>query len=141
MLPLNQNSRAGHLNVLGATDCKTLLASKDQLEAWNALRPEIDSFKVLVIPELEYFLKVEETKTYPFNLSWEDIKDDVMLILHTSGSTGTFCSAAEELKTNLTQLGLPKPIEYTNHMLVIYATGDVANVWGGLKTLVPLPPS
>lgn len=90
MLPLNQNSRAGHLAVLAATECKTLLASQDQLEAWNSLRPEIDSFKVLVIPELEYFLKVEETKSYPFNLSWEDIKDEVMLILHTSGSTGAF---------------------------------------------------
>lgn len=94
MLPLDQNSRAGHLGVLAATDCKTLLASQSHLDNWNALRPEIDSFQVFVIPELEYFLKLEETKVYPFDLSWEDIKDDVMLILHTSGSTGTFCQEA-----------------------------------------------
>ncbi|CAG8979441.1 hypothetical protein HYALB_00011954 [Hymenoscyphus albidus] len=126
LFPLNQNSRAGHLGILTAIGCKTLLASQDQIELWNALHPEIDTFKVLVVPELEYFLKVEETKEYPYNFSWQDVKDDVGIILHTSGSTG-----------------LPKPIKYTNHMLSIFATdsGDLATMFEGLRTFVPLPPS
>ncbi|KAG9238968.1 hypothetical protein BJ875DRAFT_275589 [Amylocarpus encephaloides] len=124
LLPSNQNSRDAHLSILDAVECEVLIASADQIPVWESLRPEIDSKKVITIPELEYFLLEAAVESYPFNLTWADIKDDPIIVMHTSGSTG-----------------LPKPIKYTSHMLSIFDTGDVESFWVDTKILVPLPPS
>lgn len=87
VLVLGMTSRAGQINLLKATDCQVLLASKEKVEAWEALRPEIET-KIVVLPEWEYFVDGKDTETYPYDFSWEDVKDDQCMIVHTSGTTG-----------------------------------------------------
>ncbi|RDL38882.1 Uncharacterized protein BP5553_03222 [Venustampulla echinocandica] len=124
LLPLSHNSRQAHLVLLEATDCRVVIASKELLPKWNELRPEIDGFKILMIPDLQYFLSDETTENYAFSLTWDEVKDDPIVITHTSGTTG-----------------LPKPVTYTNYMLTVFNTGDGPRIWGDIKLIVPMPPS
>jgi acyl-coenzyme A synthetase/AMP-(fatty) acid ligase len=57
---------------------------------WENLRPEIDGFKILTMPDFETFLVDEKAEKYPYILTWEESKDDPVFIVHTSGSTGRF---------------------------------------------------
>jgi hypothetical protein len=90
LTPLDQNSRAAHLNLLEATNCRTLIASPNLIPIWESLRPEVDSYKTVTVPELEYFMNADVAPKYPYKLDWADIKDERILTVHTSGSTGVF---------------------------------------------------
>jgi acyl-coenzyme A synthetase/AMP-(fatty) acid ligase len=57
---------------------------------WENLRPEIDGFKILTMPDFETFLVDEKVEKYPYTLTWEESKHDPVFIVHTSGSTGKF---------------------------------------------------
>ena len=74
------------------------------------------------MPELDYFIAPKESvQTYPFHGTFEETRDKVMVILHTSGSTGipkpvfvthgTFaCNDAYQLITSLG--GNPTTVDY-----------------------------
>ena len=44
--------------------------------------------KTTRIPPLEELLDEDEVPNYPFSKSFEEIQDDPVVVLHTSGSTG-----------------------------------------------------
>jgi hypothetical protein len=55
---------------------------------WNSLRPEVDSHRIVIMPALEYFMNANDVPKYPYILHWSDIRDERVLTVHTSGSTG-----------------------------------------------------
>ena len=51
------------------------------------LRPELHLFQ---LPSLDAILEsTEGFRSYPFTQSYEEVEDEVFLIVHSSGSTGT----------------------------------------------------
>lgn len=60
-----------------------------------AVRSEL---KMITIPSLEYFMDNESTPHYPYTKTWEEAKDEIAYIIHTSGTTGTGTTAP--LNTN-----------------------------------------
>lgn len=49
------------------------------------LRPDLE---ILEIPSLSEILE-SETELYPFNKNYGEAEDDICLIIHSSGTTGT----------------------------------------------------
>jgi long-subunit acyl-CoA synthetase (AMP-forming) len=94
------NSRQAHLSLLAATECNMLLASKESIQLWHGLQSEAGNSKILAIPDLEYFLAEDAVENYPFGKSWEEFKNDPILIMHTSGTTGKFLSPIKERAIN-----------------------------------------
>jgi hypothetical protein len=90
LFPGEQNSREGTLNFLNVRSCSILVASKEVTNVVDSLRPDIDAFKFHAFPDLGYFTSDEPVKMYPFTSTSEEIKNNVVVVLHTSGSTGRY---------------------------------------------------
>src|SRR6266536_995993 len=89
-------SRQAHLNLLAATDCNTLLTSNESIQLRHGLQSAPSNFKILALTDLEYFLTGDAVENYPFDKSWEEFKNDPILIMHNSGTTGKFLSAMKK---------------------------------------------
>ncbi|KUJ07624.1 acetyl-CoA synthetase-like protein [Mollisia scopiformis] len=86
LLPSPRNSLEGQLNLFKSTECEALLTS----EGYN-LSPQLISESGLTpisIPSLATFLAKGEVPHYPFIKTYEEAKNDLFIVLHTSGSTG-----------------------------------------------------
>lgn len=60
--------------------------------------------RIIIIPALSYFLQVDACPPYPYSKTWADAKEDIVWIIHTSGTTGTFPSflfLESEVKSDL----------------------------------------
>jgi hypothetical protein len=68
---------------------------------WENLRPEVDGFKILALPDFETFVADEKVEKYPYKLTWEESKHDPVFIVHTSGSTGKSTCPAQALTLTL----------------------------------------
>jgi hypothetical protein len=89
LFPLKeQNSKQAYLHLLRSTNCTTLLASKQSLYLWQALDPEIEGYKISVLPDFEGSLVDKPVDNYPYTSFWQGIKIDPILIAQTSGTTG-----------------------------------------------------
>lgn len=71
-----------------STNCQTLLASEERVQYWHNLGSKTGDRQILTVPSFEYFVNDIPVDQYPYSKTWEAIKDDPILILHTSGSTG-----------------------------------------------------
>ncbi|TVY13347.1 Non-canonical non-ribosomal peptide synthetase FUB8 [Lachnellula arida] len=88
LLPSPRNSVANSVAVLESTKCNVIFYSAEMASKVKTLkeaRPEIRTFE---IPEMEV-LTSTPAKAYPYTKTWEEAKNDRVLIMHTSGSTGT----------------------------------------------------
>lgn len=93
---------AAHLNLFKVTDCHTMIAPNPP----PPFVPPIvaaGGLKLLAIPSLEDLL-TKEYPHFPYTKTYEQAKDEPLVVLHTSGTTG-----------------LPKPIFWTH---------DYASAWG-----------
>ncbi len=131
LLPSTRNSLEGQLNIFKFTDCKALLTS----EGYNASTELVSEtgLSPIYVPSLANLLAEGNVAHYPFANSYDEVKDDPFLVLHTSGSTG-----------------LPKPIvlkhAWTSAMDAFNLLDPIDGyepMWWKLKnrkTLVALPP-
>jgi hypothetical protein len=74
--------------LLASCDCKTWLYSEGR--AFNP-EPELETSGIQIkqFPSLELCLSAEGTKHYPYDKTYEDAKNDEIVIIHTGGTTGT----------------------------------------------------
>ncbi|KAM0813786.1 putative Acetyl-CoA synthetase-like protein [Seiridium cardinale] len=83
-----RNTLEAHLHLLNETDCHTFLMPPGfplpvvkQILGQKAMR-------VLEIPDLQYWIKEEPVKHYPYTKTFTEARLDPFVVLHTSGSTG-----------------------------------------------------
>ena len=77
--------------------------------------------QTFTIPDL-WLLLNQKSRPFPFRKSYEESRNDLIFILHTSGSTGKILSAHESLWQSIDYLGFPKALTYT-HEYVTYSVG------------------
>ena len=87
------------MSLLTATNCKVLFYSEELEEQAFALSKLVKDLTVIRIPSLQDMV-AKNTEHYPYTKTWEEAKNDIVLIIHTSGSTGA-----------------PKPVYYTNKFI------------------------
>lgn len=81
-------TKHGLNNLLEKTECKTWLHAEDEKRE-GLLGSDLDLPK-FGLPSLEWMLDSEEQETYPFNKTFEQAAYDDIVIIHTSGTTGSY---------------------------------------------------
>ncbi|APA05422.1 hypothetical protein sscle_01g001920 [Sclerotinia sclerotiorum 1980 UF-70] len=87
LLPRAGNALANTVSLLNATkSTKFFYASEysDLAARIVAVLPHVKTYEVPSLREMT----VENTEPYPYNKSWDTNKDEIAVIIHTSGSTG-----------------------------------------------------
>ncbi|TVY78113.1 Non-canonical non-ribosomal peptide synthetase FUB8 [Lachnellula suecica] len=90
-----RNSIPAHIHLFNELDCKTMLTSSPVPPVVNAI-VGAHPLKVVEVPSVQDLLK-KIYPHYPYNKTFEEAKDEPLLALHTSGTTG-----------------IPKPIVWTH---------------------------
>ncbi|CZR57114.1 related to NRPS-like enzyme [Phialocephala subalpina] len=101
LLPSVRNSTANNVFLLQETSCKTVLCTKSLERVAKELREHVD-VQILMIPSWNEMV-CPLPKSYVYTKTWEEARDDQIIVLHTSGSTGN-----------------PKPIPYTHAFLSFF---------------------
>ena len=99
LLPSPRNALPNTVSLLDATKCRVLFYSGPTEEQAVALSKLVENLNIIRLPSLEEMLN-GNGKEYPYSKTWEEAKDDTIIVVHTSGSTG-----------------VPKPIFYTNKFI------------------------
>jgi acyl-coenzyme A synthetase/AMP-(fatty) acid ligase len=99
LLPSPRNALPNTVSLLEITNCKALFYSGPLEEQAVALSEQVNNLTIIKFPTLEE-MATGKTEHYPYPKTWEEAKNDVVMIVHTSGSTGA-----------------PKPIYYTNKFI------------------------
>lgn len=87
LLSSPRNSVSNHLHLLEKTSCSTFLkAASISISHIEEASP--NPLRSIDIPELDDLLVNEDVLEYPYNRTFEDVKSNQVLILHSSGSTG-----------------------------------------------------
>ena len=81
----------GLIALLAACNCKIWLYSE---EAVFSPEPELEATGIQVkqFPSLGWCLSADNTPHYPYEKTFEEAKNDEIVILHTGGTTGTYKS-------------------------------------------------
>lgn len=98
-------------NLMRLVDCKTMLVPEERLPVVDSILEEY-KMQRLQIPRLDELLE-HTHPDYPFDRSFSDARNEPLVVLHTSGTTG-----------------LPKPIIWTH---------DWAASFGGQRLLTSPP--
>ncbi|KAI4143444.1 MAG: hypothetical protein LQ340_006997 [Diploschistes diacapsis] len=86
LLPSSRNSLSHYLHVLKMTDCNVFFTDSG-VDIGHILAER--KMRHVVVPTVFEFLDVgEDVPPYPYQKSFDEAKDDPVLILHSSGSTG-----------------------------------------------------
>lgn len=99
LLPSPRNALVNTSSLLHATNCSVVFYSGYGKGQAIALKGLVAGLQAVEVPDLEEMINTS-SKPYLYNKTWEQAKDDVVLVVHTSGSTG-----------------VPKPINYTHKTL------------------------
>ncbi|MCJ1383931.1 hypothetical protein MMC17_007045 [Xylographa soralifera] len=86
LLTSPRNSLLAHTNLLESLDCHTLLMTNPPLPSVNVIITAREMHQ-LCIPDLEELLTGHYAH-FPYTKKFEEAKDDPLVCLHTSGSTG-----------------------------------------------------
>jgi len=99
LLPSPRNALPNNVSLLNTTKCKTLFYTDSLVSQAKALQGSIPDLEIFSLPSLDE-MTASKAEPYLYNKTWAEAKDDVVMIVHTSGSTGN-----------------PKPIYYTHTYL------------------------
>ncbi|KAF5870715.1 putative nrps-like enzyme protein [Botrytis fragariae] len=100
-----RNSVAAQLELIRTTKCRTFITAGRSLPSVAAILATAGSaLQTLEIPTIENLLTTP-SKHYPYDKSFDDVCDEPLVVMHTSGSTG-----------------FPKPISWTHGFCAAYAT-------------------
>ncbi|KAI1330923.1 male sterility protein-domain-containing protein [Xylariaceae sp. FL0255] len=87
MLPSPRNSKQYQIELLHRTGCKTVLCARSHVMHFNDLHEDLDIF-LAIVPSVSEILSERPETSFPFTRSFNEIRHDEFMILHTSGSTG-----------------------------------------------------
>ena len=87
LLTSPRNSISAHLNLFDKTECSTLLFSSSYKRTSEGLL-NARSFNSIQVSELDDLLNEEPVPAYPYNKTFEEARQEPLVVLHTSGSTG-----------------------------------------------------
>jgi acyl-CoA synthetase (AMP-forming)/AMP-acid ligase II len=99
LLPSPRNALPNNASLLDTTKCTTLFYTGSLVAQAKAIQELVSDLQIFSLPSLDE-MTASEPKHYPYTKAWAEAKDDVVMIVHTSGSTGN-----------------PKLIYYTNAYL------------------------
>ncbi|KAI9812571.1 MAG: hypothetical protein M1827_004560 [Pycnora praestabilis] len=88
-----------HLSLVDLSCCETFLCDEAMVPMVEKLLGQRTSMKRVLVPELEKWLEGAKVREYAYDKDYQDAKDDPVVIVHTSGTSG-----------------LPKPVTFTNAM-------------------------
>ncbi|QSZ34019.1 hypothetical protein DSL72_005599 [Monilinia vaccinii-corymbosi] len=97
LLSSPRNALANTISLFKATKCSKLFYGSPYSDLAARIVGEIPGLETYEIPSLQEMM-AKNAKPYPYTKSWDTHKDETVLIIHTSGSTGA-----------------PKP-KYCNHV-------------------------
>ncbi|TGO47244.1 hypothetical protein BCON_0287g00140 [Botryotinia convoluta] len=128
-----RNSVAAQLDLIKVTKCKTFITSGRPLPSVTAILDAASSaLQTLEIPTIEDLLNTP-SKNYPYEKTFDEVCDEPLVVMHTSGSTG-----------------FPKPISWTNGFCAAYATSlslsppagfeSIDKMYEGNRIFVMFPP-
>ncbi|OJJ46414.1 hypothetical protein ASPZODRAFT_16181 [Penicilliopsis zonata CBS 506.65] len=100
-LPSPRNSLVAQKHLLARLECRVLVTVDPEPPFVSALLREV-TLQTVRMPSLDtlFNINVESVTPYPYTKSFQEARDDPVLVLHTSGSTG-----------------IPKPMIYTNEFI------------------------
>ncbi|KAF7863237.1 hypothetical protein EAF04_007319 [Stromatinia cepivora] len=99
LLPRVWNALANTISLLTATKSTKLFYASQHSDLAARIVGVLPYLKTYEVPSLQEMI-VENTEPYPYNKSWDTHKDEIAVIIHTSGSTGA-----------------PKPKNYSHEFL------------------------
>ncbi|KAK6598613.1 nonribosomal peptide synthetase [Botrytis cinerea] len=128
-----RNSVAAQLDLIKATRCRTFITSGRPLPSVAAILAAAGSaLQTLEIPTVED-LSATPSQHYPYDKTFDEVCDEPLVVMHTSGSTG-----------------FPKPISWTHGFCAAYATSlslsppagfeSVDKMYEGNRIFVMFPP-
>ena len=97
-----RNSLEGHLHILDMTQCRIFAVPSVQLPTVHSITTA-RNLRQLAVPELDDWLSGSPAPPRPFTRSFEEVRHEPMVMLHSSGTTG-----------------LPKPVGYTHGCLAAH---------------------
>jgi acyl-coenzyme A synthetase/AMP-(fatty) acid ligase len=95
LIPDGRNTADGLKALIASTDCKAWIYAEDDPK--GPLVDKDTQLQTCALPSLDWMLDANEQDRYPYDKTFEQAAHDVIVIIHTSGTTG-----------------LPKPIYQTN---------------------------
>ncbi len=87
-LPSTRNSDEAHVHLLQATSPVAFLYTPEFKGKVQALRVQYPKMNIFEIPSLDSML-AGDAQHYPYTKSFEEEEDQVSVVMHTSGTTGT----------------------------------------------------
>lgn len=87
LLASPRNALVNTISLLTATNCSKLFYASHYSELAATLFGAIPDLKTFEIPSIQE-MTTKNTEPYPYTKSWEAHKDEIALVIHTSGSTG-----------------------------------------------------
>lgn len=89
LIPDGRVGGDGTLALLENTECNVWITTEENRSTAEGLQAQRPGMRIIIIPTLNYFLQASASPAYPYSKTWTDAKDDIVWIIHTSGTTGT----------------------------------------------------
>ena len=103
MVPSVRNSLSMNLSLLKTTNCDKIFYSQELEQKVQELREERPSVIAIPMPSLDELLE-SSPKHYPYIKHFEEVEDDPIIIVHTSGSTGKVPQSARSFTKHKSQV-------------------------------------
>lgn len=87
MLSSTRNSQEAHVRLFEMTNCSKLAYSSEKRQKAKEICSAASHVGSVEIPSLADMLS-QDVSAYPFTRTFEDVKDKVAFIAHSSGTTG-----------------------------------------------------
>ena len=91
MFSSHRNNLKAHLSLLERSKCDIVLEPEKPFPILAEILAQRKSLRKVFMPNLDFFLNnnpAKDTDPYPFQGTFEEVKNETFVILHTSGSTG-----------------------------------------------------
>jgi long-subunit acyl-CoA synthetase (AMP-forming) len=98
VIPDGRLTGEARLSLLSQTDCWHWIGPEDQIQRAHDLNSQRSGIKFHTMPPVEHWLADDSTENYPFNIPFDKVKDDLVLVIHTSGTTGQLLKLFVPLK-------------------------------------------